>query len=74
MQKWEYVFAEAELSWGTWCVRYENGQEIANWKKMYPSVYANEVGKRGWELVSVAFHDSDGGSHYYRLFFRRPVE
>ena len=67
MQKWEYRFVIVE-KYGkgifgfvlpsdiSWKVRYVNGKTVQNWTDVTLYNYLEEVGKQGWELVSMAPH------------------
>ena len=87
MQKWEYLFAVAEVhaAWGEeiWRPRWVNGEELREWKRG-PTVqqFANQLGQEGWELVQVG----PGGDRGYTIattaavglsplpmFFKRPL-
>ena len=78
MQKWEYMYVlclrnEAD----EWTPKYINGKEVPNWFAG-ASIYqaSNDLGEKGWELVSHAFVASpfpvapDRDS--IRLVFKRP--
>jgi hypothetical protein len=52
MQKWEYLFVEAEGAWNP-KVRYINHKEVADWRNGPPfHEYINQLGEEGWEAVN----------------------
>ncbi len=60
MQKWEYLFVVCESLFGIWRPRYFNDKEIRDWKDAPEmSIYSNELGEKGWELVNVVWSFSD---------------
>jgi hypothetical protein len=53
VQKWRYLFVTCVNSGKGWRPRYVNGQELRNWEEgPFYHVFANQLGDRGWELVS----------------------
>jgi hypothetical protein len=66
MQKWEYLFINADGDGGVWKPRKVNDKELPNWKTGESLVlYANRLGKEGWELITAK------GDY---LVFKRPIE
>ncbi len=60
MQQWEYKFLTAAYphqQHGIHVVKYVDGKEIPNWKQRswWMTQALNELGKEGWELVSVVW-------------------
>lgn len=50
MQKWEYMYVEVDF--GSDKPKRVNGQELRDWKKIpHISMFINELGEQGWELV-----------------------
>lgn len=71
MQRWEYLLVEASpYPFGDKMVHvYVNGQEWREWKDQALHGLMNDLGNKGWELVSVR-HDSKYDNNY--LIFKRP--
>ena len=74
MQKWEYLFVEADWIGDYWYPRYLNTVELPNWNKgQQLAIYANELGKQGWELVSAPYVHT-GSYTRPSLIFKRSLE
>ena len=73
MQKWEYLFLTAEKTSGKWFPRFVDGKELDGWDTG-PSLYeySNQIGAKGWELVSVNWQAKEDMTHH-RFVFKRPT-
>ena len=71
MHTWEYLFVVADYA-GEWRSRYVNAQQLDNWKEQ-PNItlYANQLGQQGWELINVVLATKGRMTLDYRLFFKR---
>ena len=85
MQKWQYLFIEADWSGkgfmrlsGVLKVRWINHEEQANWKTGIGfHDYVNQLGEEGWDMVGFSFtpeFDSGGNrtSSNYEVIMKRP--
>ena len=89
MQKWEYRFVIAE-KYGkgvfgfvlpkeiSWKIHYVNGKQQRNWNEMTLYNYLEQMGREGWEVVSMSPHMTVRTGtlpmeHLYVLF-KRPIE
>jgi hypothetical protein len=62
MQHWEYAIVEIGYHNG-WKASYVNGSEIPGWKNgPHMSVYINQRGSEGWELISWTQIETKGTS------------
>ena len=59
MQKWEYLFVDANMyPFGNKLISlYVNSEEKQDWKQRFLHLFVNELGEDGWELVALR-HDS----------------
>jgi hypothetical protein len=80
MPQWEYhsdllVPVYPMMEFGGWKLKSVDEQEKTNWKKteIYNSIaeFCNQIGKQGWELVSVVRVSHSGKDTM--LYFKRPV-
>ena len=75
MQKWEYLFIGADYDEGVVRPIYVNDQPLPDWKKGPTlSVYVNQLGEQGWELVAAPYTERGGTASTPRLIFKRPIE
>jgi hypothetical protein len=78
MQKWEYKSLSGSRGKKGWLLEYEG----KDYQHSELNRIMNELGRMGWELVSVLpFEDTDSPgafastyTKYYKLFFKRPIE
>ena len=64
MQQWEYTIVNVNYSDG-WKAKAVNGSEIPNWKNgAHISVFLNQRGVEGWELISWTILETKGTSFY----------
>ncbi len=77
MQQWEYLFVNCAYEDNDWHPHSTNGVLLAEgrkWAEMTVHDFSNEVGQRGWELVSLMTgHSQRGSTEVYRLVFKRPL-
>jgi len=82
MQKWEYKFltgAYPTVDHGIHTVKYVDGHELPDWKKRswWMDNALNELGKEGWELVSVTWRqwgETMSGVSDTVYILKRPTE
>ncbi|MBD3420026.1 MAG: DUF4177 domain-containing protein [Chitinivibrionales bacterium] len=69
LQKWEYIYLIAEKHgkgiFGfvlpkdiSWKVHYVNGKQVANWTDHTLFNFLNDLGEKGWEIISSNMHMS----------------
>ncbi len=75
MQQWEYLVLSESLQEGvgdkTWWEWTDTGKTIT---EQPLKSRLDEVGKQGWELVSVSNSDRDGFTTFVGYYFKRAVE
>lgn len=72
MTRWEYLTVRLEnfgLNGEKIGVKYLNGQELKDWKKVSVEQFLNQLGNNGWELV-VGLPAYSGTMNL--LLFKRP--
>jgi hypothetical protein len=74
MQQWEYIRLYHYLLDG----RYQlNGEDCHDWRNLKVEVILSDLGRDGWELVSVVGNVSPGlsgpSTASYYFFLKRPI-
>jgi hypothetical protein len=72
MKKWEYLFLTAEKIDKVWQPRFVDGKELENrdtGTNLYD--YTNQLGTKGWELVTVNWQAREDLTHYRFVFKRK---
>ena len=73
MQKWEYLFIDANWVNNEWRVKHINGEKYAIGKTTITIYdYANQIGEDGWELISAPYTADEFNNPTPRLVFKRP--
>jgi len=55
MQKWEYFIVDCKQDLnGKWRPWRGHGREIKNWIELTMTVFVDQLGDQGWELVSLS--------------------
>ncbi len=73
MKKWEYLFLTAEKINKVWQPRFIDGKELENWdngSNLYD--FTNQLGVKGWELVTVNWQAKEDMTHH-RFVFKREI-
>ena len=72
MQQWEYLFVACQVYKDDWRPAYINGKALQN-LDVAPTIYeySNQMGKEGWELVSLDTHGEGDVTYKFRLVFKR---
>ena len=75
MPRWEYLTVQIE-SYGFnhdyLAVRFVNGTEQKDWKKIPLHAFITGLGIDGWEMTGVLSPNSGGAGFHNYLFFKRP--
>jgi hypothetical protein len=58
MAIWDYTILDCRSFDDTWRPWMIDGHEIANWQNLRVGTYIKELGRKGWELVSIG-HSGD---------------
>jgi hypothetical protein len=72
VKKWEYLFLTAEKLEKVWRPRFVNGKELEGWdtgSNLYE--FANKLGNKRWELVSVNWQAKEDMTHHRFVFKKR---
>ena len=75
MQKWEYTWCVVQWAVGGLLssAHYELKLEKKVLKDSQVWAYVDDLGSKGWEMVSTNYQDRGNYGHSYMLWFKRPV-